>query len=127
MPYTGKLDAFDSSTEDWNTYIEWVEQFFSVNGIEQEKYIPVLLSKMGGKAYGLLHNLTAPDKSATKGYNEIVKVMQEHLPPKPLLIAQRFRFHNRIGSKKRQYRLMLLNSKGCLNIASSALDWMIHS
>ena len=91
--YIGRLDAFDSSTEDWNTYIERLEQFFAANEVEEDKYVPVLLSAMGGKAYSLLRSLTAPDKPSGKSYDEIVKVMQAHLSPRPLEIAERFRFH----------------------------------
>ncbi|XP_041931246.1 LOW QUALITY PROTEIN: uncharacterized protein K02A2.6 [Alosa sapidissima] len=66
--YIGRLDAFDSSTEDWNTYVERLEQFFVANEVEADKYVPVLLSVMGGKAYSLLRNLTAPEKPADKKY-----------------------------------------------------------
>lgn len=48
---------------------------------------------MGGKAYSLLHTLTAPHRPAEKTFAEIVQVMWEHLSPKPLLIAKRFRFY----------------------------------
>ncbi len=53
----------------------------------------VLLSAIGGKAYALLRSLTAPTKPADLSFDNIVKVMQEHLAPKTLLIAERFRFH----------------------------------
>lgn len=52
MPYyIGRLDVFESSSEDWNTYIERLEQFFAANGVEEVKYVPVLLSAMRGQAY----------------------------------------------------------------------------
>lgn len=98
--YIGKLDAFDSSAEDWSTYIERAEQFFAANEIDDAKLVPVLLSAMGGKAYSLLRNLTAPAKPATMKYEDIVEVMQSHLSPKPLLIAERFRFHKRNQTKE---------------------------
>ena len=50
---------------------------------------------MGGKAYSLLQSLTAPDKLSGKQYDEIVKLTQAHLSPKPLVIAERFRIHKR--------------------------------
>ena len=39
--------------------------------------------------------LTSPDKPSTKSFEEIVAILQGHLSPKPLLIAERFRFHTR--------------------------------
>ena len=54
-----------------------------------------LLALMGGKTYSLLRNLTSPDDPATKGFDAIVKLLDNHLSPKPLVIAERFRFHKR--------------------------------
>ncbi|KAL0147462.1 hypothetical protein M9458_057225, partial [Cirrhinus mrigala] len=50
---------------------------------------------IGGRAYALLRSLTAPVKPADVSFDNIVKTMQDHLAPKPLLIAERFRFHKR--------------------------------
>ena len=55
----------------------------------------MFLTVVGGKAYALLRNLLAPIKPATKSYSEVVKVMKDHLKPKPLIIAERFKFHRR--------------------------------
>lgn len=85
------MDAFDSSTEVWNMYIE--RQYFAANDIGEDKHVAVLLSAMGGKVYSLLRSLTAPHRPAQKTFAELVQVMQEHLSPKPLLIAESFRFY----------------------------------
>src|ERR1043165_307083 len=91
----GKIDSFDDNVEDWATYIERVEQFFITNDIVDEKKVPALLSLIGGKTYSLLRSLTAPAKPSTKSFDEIVATLQRHLSPKPLVIAERFRFHKR--------------------------------
>ena len=49
---------------------------------------------MGEKPYELVHNL-APAKPSSKKYQEIVDALTEHLQPKPLIIAERFKFHKR--------------------------------
>ena len=89
------MDSFDSTVEDWATYIERLEQYCVANKIENDRKVAVLLSVMGAKTYNLLRNLLAPDKPASKGFKDIVKTLREHLNPKPLVIAERFRFHNR--------------------------------
>ena len=50
---------------------------------------------MGSRTYGLLKSLTAPVKPATLKFDEIVQVLTDHLAPKPLVIAERFRFYKR--------------------------------
>ena len=66
-----------------------------MNGIAGERQVPAFLSVVGSKMCGLLQNLIAPDKPCTKPYGELVKILQDHLCPKPSIIAQRFRFHKR--------------------------------
>ena len=62
------------------------------NGITEDvKKVAVFLTVIGDKAYALLRNLLAPIKPATKSYSELVKVMKNHLKPKPLIIAERLR------------------------------------
>ncbi len=73
-------------------YCERIKQYLKVNYIDDDKGVSVLLSAIGGKAYELLKSLTAPTKPADLSLDNIVKVMQEHLAPKLLLIAERFRF-----------------------------------
>ena len=40
-----------------------------------------------------MKNLTAPDKPSAKSYQQLVDILRKHLVPKPLVIAERFRFH----------------------------------
>ncbi len=89
------MDPFDESAEQWATYIERFEQFVSANDILDEKWVTVLLSVMGSSTYGLLWSLVAPEKPGAKLYNDIVTVLKEHFSPEPIVIAERFRFHNR--------------------------------
>lgn len=93
--FIGQMDAFDESAEQWATYIERFEQFVSANDIADEKRVAVLLSVMGSSTYGLLRSLIAPDKPGAKSYDDIVTVLKDHFSPKPIVIAERFRFHNR--------------------------------
>lgn len=95
MNSIGKLEAFDETREDWSAYVERVEQYFLANDVENDKKVPVLLTVIGGKTYSLLRTLTSPAKPSTKTFDEIVEILKGHLSPKPLVIAERFRFHKR--------------------------------
>ena len=91
----GKIDPFDNAVEDWHSYIERIEQYFAANDVSDEKRVPCLLSLIGSQTYGLLRSLTAPHKPSEKSYANIVEILSAHLSPKPLVIAERFRFHKR--------------------------------
>ena len=95
MTTIGKIESFDDTKENWETYVERVEQFFLANDIDDDHKVPTLLSLIGGKTYTLLRDLLAPDKPATKSFQQIVTTLQEHLSPKPLEIGERFRFYKR--------------------------------
>ena len=75
--------------------MERVEQFFLANNSDDDHKVPTLLSLIGGKTYALLRDLLAPEKPATKSFQQIVTTLQEHLSPKPLEIAERFRFYKK--------------------------------
>jgi hypothetical protein len=47
------------------------------------------------KTDNLLRTLTSPTKRAEKSYQEIIKLLGDHWWPKPLSIAERFRFYKR--------------------------------
>jgi hypothetical protein len=91
--YIGKIEPFDDAVDTWTAYTERLEQYSEVNGITSSKHVPALLS--GGKTYALLRNLTTPDKPKDRSFSDILKLLQDHLSPKPLVIAEQFRFHKR--------------------------------
>ena len=91
----GRIEPFDVQSDDWSLYMERLGQFFVANGImEDARKVAVLLTMMGGKAYGLLHNLLAPVVPSEK-YDELVATMKGHLNPKSIVIAERLKFHHR--------------------------------
>ncbi|XP_061878364.1 uncharacterized protein K02A2.6-like [Entelurus aequoreus] len=91
----GQMDAFDESTEQWSTYVERFEHFVAANGLNEGRKLPVFFSVMGPATYGLLRSLIAPEKPGTKTYDEVVTLLQAHFSPKPIVIAERYRFHKR--------------------------------
>ena len=96
----GRVDAFDENTETWEHYT-----YFDANGIGDEsgddkaKRRAILLSVCGSKVYKLMCDLLAPAKPKEKSYQELVKLIQDHLAPKPSEIVQRFKFNNRFRNE----------------------------
>ncbi|CAB4043692.1 Hypothetical predicted protein [Paramuricea clavata] len=95
MTTIGKIDVFDETQESWETYVERVQHFFAANDVDDNHQVPTLLSLIGCKTYSLLKDLLLPEKPADKNFDEIVSTLQKHLNPKPLEIAERFRFYKR--------------------------------
>eukprot|EP00731_Ephydatia_muelleri_P001779 Em0001g1779a len=95
MATLGKLGEFSSECESLVAYIERVEVYFLANNIGNERKVPVLLSVLGSKTYAVLRDLLAPTKPKDKSFAELVEVLSRHFEPKPIIIAERFRFHRR--------------------------------
>ena len=91
----GNIGEFSELTETWKSYTERVKQYFMEKEISDDKKVLALLAVMGGKTYSLLRNLTSPEDPATKGFDALVKLLDNHLSPKLLVIAECFRFHKR--------------------------------
>ncbi|XP_060070306.1 uncharacterized protein LOC132550276 [Ylistrum balloti] len=95
MAVYGKIESFDFEMN-WDEYVERVEQYFIANGVEDaDKQRSILLTVMGQKMYGLVRNLTSPAKPSAKTYDELKTLISQHLKPKPLIIAERFKFYQR--------------------------------
>ena len=66
------------------------------NGIDDDKKkVAVFVTVIGQRAYALLRNLVALTKPHEKKYDELVAAMKDHLKPKPLTIAEWFKFNRR--------------------------------
>lgn len=76
-------------------YVERFEQYFEANEVKDKKNMAVFLSVIGPGAYGMLRNFVQPGLPKDKTYNELVKALTDHYMPKPLIISERFKFHNR--------------------------------
>ena len=63
MATLGKLTEYDPEQEEWGSYVERLEFFFTANDItDAEKKKAILLSSSGSKTYKLFRGLTAPAK-----------------------------------------------------------------
>ena len=91
----GKIDEFDHEKEDWTAYQERMELFFQANAVADGWKVAVFLTLIGPKTYGLLRNLVAPEKPAEKTLEVLKRELSAYYTPKPLAIAERFKFLGR--------------------------------
>ena len=90
--FIGQVEEFIPGS-DWKHYVERVEMFFKVNSVAEDKKVPTILTLMGNKMYALLRNIVSPRRPRDLSFEEIVDNLAKHLDPKPIVIAERFKFH----------------------------------
>ena len=89
-----KFEPYDEN-DNIKDYCEWLELFFTANGVANGKKVAHLLSGLGAKTYAVLKNLTASDPPSGCSLERIKEVLINHFKPKPPVIAERFIFHKR--------------------------------
>ena len=72
---------------------DWMEMFFEVNNVLEAKKVPTILTLMGNKMHALLRSIVSPRRPKELSFAEIVDNLAKHLDPKPIVIAERFKFH----------------------------------
>jgi len=63
------------------------------NIVEAEMKMATLLTRCDEDTYKLFRNLYAPDKPALKTYDELIKLLSEHLKPAPSEVMERCTFN----------------------------------
>ncbi|CAN8014165.1 unnamed protein product [Ixodes persulcatus] len=95
MPTFGRIEPFEGGGEDWPSYVERLEAFFSANDVVAAKRQAIFFSCCGAKTYALLRDLVKPAKPQDKSLDEVLSVLGNHYCPKPSAVVQRFRFNSR--------------------------------
>nr|XP_034194818.1 uncharacterized protein LOC117611038 [Osmia lignaria] len=85
---------FELGKDDWETFIERLELYFTVNNtIDEKKQAAILLTKVSPDTYKLIKNLCYPQKPKDKTFKEIVEILTNHLCPKPSETMERCKFY----------------------------------
>ena len=92
----GSLGSFDKNNEQWPMYCERVDLYLAANNIVNgDQRCAVLLSVCGPATYQLIRSLVAPGKPTDKTFDELVKLVTEHLTPQSSVVMKRFSFNAR--------------------------------
>lgn len=87
----GNLNEY-TLQEDFSLWCERLEQYVLVNEIDERKRVPLFLTLFGTEGYALLRNLCTPSIPSTQSYEDLKKIMSDHLQPKPSIITERYKF-----------------------------------
>ncbi|XP_063542733.1 uncharacterized protein LOC134751279 [Cydia strobilella] len=95
----GKIEPFDENKDKWSSYVDRLEQYFVVNSVDETKKVATLITLIGGPTYELLVTLCSPKKPHELKYDDINKIMLQHLQPTPSKLAERYKFRQRTQTK----------------------------
>ncbi len=93
------------------------------NDVDDAKQVATLLSVMGASTYGLARNLVQPLKPKDKTFREIVSILQAHFEPKPLIIAERFRFQRCVQKPHETVSQYVADLKQCVSKFDFGVVW----
>ena len=123
----GTIGEFNPECEDWVSYTERLEQYFTANDIKPDQTANSVECLRSIK-YQLIRNLVTPAKPTEKSFAQLVTLVQDHHQPKPSAVLQRKNFHTCVrkeGETISQYLASLRKlSEHCDFVAS--LDEMLR-
>ena len=92
----GNIGEFDQALENWEAYIERMEQYFVANKVTSDaKKKAILLSTCGPLTYSTISSLAVPDKPMALDYSSLQMLTKKHYNPKPSVIMQRYKLNTR--------------------------------
>lgn len=118
----GKIDAFDLGSKQWLVYVRRVNQYILLNEIKEELKVPLLITVVGEATYALMCDLCSPVDPEKKTFDELVKLVSEHLEPKRSEIAERHVFRlrrQRTGEPLMEYLQSLKHLASTCNFKSN--------
>ena len=90
MSLIGKVETFNQGYDNHEEYYKMVKHYFITNEITGDaKQSATFLTEIGS-------SLVTPDKSATMKVKDLNKILIDHLLPKQIVIAERYKFHQRV-------------------------------
>ena len=94
--FHGSVSEFNPDTEDWVSYTERMQYYFTANEVTSvAKQRSILLAAFGIPTLKLIKSLIDSDKLDTTSYADIIKKVKEYYVPIPSLIVQRYKFNTR--------------------------------
>ena len=85
----GNLGEFDATVENWDAYLERMEQYFVANEVTSDaKKKAILLSTCGASTYSTIRSLAAPTKPTDLEYSALLESTKKHYNPQPSVIMQ---------------------------------------
>ncbi|KAI5755002.1 hypothetical protein M8J77_013263 [Diaphorina citri] len=122
------LEAFDPDEEDFSSYKERLENFFTMRGMTGQSQEhdsakrSVLLGCLKRDQFKQLSALTVPHKPSEKSYNELVEILEKRFDPISNVHTERHRFLSRVQTKSES----LTSYISALKMIGQKCQWVCH-
>lgn len=115
------FESFNEEEETFGHYIERLEIYFEIKGwntnSEDDSFCKYkglfLINSLGPKYYKLLSSLTTPDQPSNKPYDELVKILKEHLSPRKNVLTEQHKFFSRVQNEDESISNYIAALKEC--------------
>lgn len=94
MAFIGDLPRFYSSYDDWQAFIERLEQAFELNNVADDKKKALLINCIDQSIYKTLRDICYPDVPKDKTYSELCELMGKQFTTKSSVFRERCTFYN---------------------------------
>lgn len=93
-PVSGiNLQPYDEINESFSSYLQRLQNYITLKGVTNEQTkLQIFLNCIGPKHYQILKNITAPSTPESKSYDDLVKILGNHIAPEPGEVAQQHKF-----------------------------------
>ena len=105
-PIYGSVGEYQTGNEPSSSYLERAKLPFVANEVPEATKVPIFLIVLGSKTYSVLRTFVTPTLPQDKSFEDLVSVLKQLFNPKPLVIAERFQFHQHaqnIGESTEEY------------------------
>ncbi|XP_028164865.1 uncharacterized protein K02A2.6-like [Ostrinia furnacalis] len=87
------LQPYDEINESFDSYLQRLENYINLKGVTNATTkAHIFLNCIGPKYYQVLKNITSPSTPEGKDYNELVKILRNHIAPEPGEVALQHKF-----------------------------------
>lgn len=99
-PVNVKFESFNDNEELFVNFVNRFENYVNLQSsskpVSDNRKVALFLNFLGPKTFQLLTNLSAPQQPNSLEYDAIVSVLKKHLQPAPNIIAQQYKFSQRM-------------------------------
>lgn len=81
----GTINEFNLK-DSWGDWSEKLSLYYIANDVKEAKKLPILFTVIGKEGYSLFKDLCPPVLSSTKSFEELLKLMVDHIQPKPSIL-----------------------------------------